>query len=210
MAQATEKQVKDLEKALTEQFFLLVQAATFRLNLARKYGLKDKAFLDYSKKFEQLVRAWVLKEVPYEKVLLQNGIKGLIASGNVHWEDFFDSAKLPLLYAVVKKFDKQGEGLGFPIPLLIWAVIAIVGAFTAAKITDDLTTTTQEKQELMQTTQQTCKDLGLTTEQCAEMISQTQKEASAGGGFMDMIFKVGFPLLLGYGIYKVATSTPNK
>jgi hypothetical protein len=87
---------------------------------------------------------------------------------------------------------------------LIWAVVWIIGFFTAEKVVDDLTTTTQEKEELMKTTQDTCAKLNLTKEQCAAMISQTQSEASSGTGIGDMI-KMGLYVLLGYGVYKVAT-----
>jgi hypothetical protein len=101
MAKPTEQQVKELETALTEQFLLLVQGATFRINLARKLGLKDKIYLDYNNKFHQLVNKWILREIPYEKELMKNGAKpGLISSGNLKYDDFFYSENLPRLYKV--------------------------------------------------------------------------------------------------------------
>lgn len=188
MAAATEKQITDLEKALTEQFYFLVQGATFRVLLARKYGLDSAEFKKYNSVFVPLVRSWVLREVKYERELVKKNIYGIIASGDITANDFFISASLPKLTAAVKKWNKDQttSGIGF-IPLLIWAAIAIYGLWTAKEVTDDLTTTTEEKADLLKTTQQTAKDLGLTPEQAAGLISQTQAEASQGSGLGDTI-----------------------
>lgn len=188
MAQATKEQVQALETAMNEMFYYLVQGAAFRIAIARKYGLDSKEFKNYNAIFVPLVRKWILREVDYERENLKQGIKGIIGSGDLVFEDFFYSASLPKLTALVKKWnaEKTTSGIGF-IPLLIWAVIAIAGFFTAQKITDDLTTTTQEKESLLRTTQQTARDLGLTPEQAAGLITQTQKEASQGTGLGDTV-----------------------
>lgn len=182
MAKATEQQVKNLERALTEQFYYLVQGAAFRIAIARKYGLDSEAFKKYNLVFVPLVRKWILRDIKYERENLKHGIKGIIASGDLKANDFYYSAELPKLVELVKKWNAEitTSGIGF-IPLLIWAALAIVAAFTAVTITDDLTTTTQEKEELLRTTQQTAKELGLTPEQAAGLITQTQEEASKGG-----------------------------
>ena len=182
MAQATEKEVRDLEKAMNEQFYYLVQGAAFRIAIARKYGLDSTDFKNYNSVFVPLVKSWILREIKYERENIKHGVTGIIASGDLKANDFYYSAELPKLVELVKKWnaEKTTSGIGF-IPLLIWAVLAIVGAFTAVTITDDLTTTTQEKEELLRTTQQTAKDLGLTPEQAAGLITQTQAEASQGG-----------------------------
>lgn len=204
MAQATEKQVKELEKALTEQFFYLVQGARFRINLARmgdpnKPLSENKAFVAYTKVFEDLVNKWIKKEAGYEVQLLKKGIKGLIASGDLKTNDFYYAESLPKLEMLVKRFDaeKSTNGIGF-IPLLIWAAVWLAGLYTAKQITDDLTTTTQEKEELLTTTANTCKELGLTNEQCNEMISQTQKEASEGSGLGDTVKTLGIVAVGGF------------
>lgn len=195
MAQATEKQVRDLERVLGEQFFLLVQGAEFRINLARKYGLKSNAFKKYSEAYTKILRKWITKEVKYERELLKTGVKGIIASGKIKFEDFFYSKELPKLIAAAKKWNTENttigrmhENLGF-IPLLIWAVIAIVSAFSATVIVDDLTTTAEEKQELMEVTAQTIKDLNLTPQQASALLEQTQEQASStgGGGIMNIV-----------------------
>lgn len=188
MAKATEQQVKDLERALTEQFKNLVDAAAFRIAVARKYGLDSAAFKKYNNFFVPIVKKWIVKEVKYERANLQQGIKGIIASGDLKANDFYYSAQLPKLQALVKKFnaEKITSGIGF-IPLLVWAAIAIIGLFTAEEVVDDLTTTTQEKAELMKQTQETAAALGLTPEQASAMISQTQAEASQGSGIGDTV-----------------------
>jgi len=187
MAQSTQQQVSALEAAMSEQFFHLATAAAFRISIARKFGLDNAAFKKYNAVYAPLVTKWVLREVKYETELLKNHIKGIISSGDLKVDDFYTSASLPKLIDLVKKWNKEKTitGMGF-IPLLIWAVIALAGFFTAKTIVDDLTTTTQEKEELLKTTQDTAKELGLTPEQASSLISQTQQEASAGSGFGDI------------------------
>lgn len=187
MAEATQAQFTALEKAMTEQFKNLVDGATFRIMVARKFGLQSPAFKKYNNFFVPIVKKWIIREVKYERELLKKGIKGIIASGDLKADDFYISASLPKLIALVKKWNKETttSGIGF-IPLLIWAVIAIIGLFTAQEVVDDLTTTTEEKMDLMKQTQETAKELGLTPEQASGLISQTQQEASAGSGFGDM------------------------
>lgn len=188
MAQATEQQIRDLEKALNEQFYYLAQGSAFRIAIARKYGLESTEFKNFNAVFVPLVNKWVEREVKYEVQNLKQGVKGIIATGDLVTADFYLSASLPKLALLVKKWnaDKTTSGMGF-IPLLIWAVVAIIGFFTAQTIVDDLTTTTEEKESLLRTTQQTAKDLGLTPEQAAGLITQTQAEASAGTGLGDTV-----------------------
>ena len=214
MAQATEQQIKDLEKALTQQFFNLVQGARFRINLARlgdptKPLSANEQFVNYSNVLQTLVDSWLRRETKYEVQLLKHGIKGLVSSGDLKRNDFFYAESLPKLDMLVKKYDAQKgiQGIGF-IPLLIWAVIAISGFFTAKEIADDFTTTTQEKEQLMTTTAQTCKELGLSPEQCNAMISQTQSEAGSGGGLLDKLLLFG-AIVLG-GIFIVPNLISSK
>lgn len=182
-AAPTDQQVRDLETALNDQFYYLVQGAAFRVAIARKYGLDSDAFKNYNALYTPLVRNWINIEVPYEQANLKQGVKGIIASGDLVFDDFFLSASLPKLTALVKKWNKEPStgGIGF-IPLLIWAVIAIVGFFTAQKITDDLTSTTRDKTALLTATQSTAKDLGLTPAQATALITDTQAQASKDSG----------------------------
>ena len=64
------------------------------------------------------------------------------------------------------------------IPLIIWGVVAIVSAISAAYVVNRLTTTTQDRQDLLKSAEQTCKDLNLTAQQCADVVQTTQKEES--------------------------------
>jgi hypothetical protein len=76
-----------------------------------------------------------------------------------------------------KYIDKSGKinGIGI-IPLIIWGAILIIGAISAAYIVHRLTTTTQDRQDLLKATEQTCKDLNLTPDQCANVVTTVQKE----------------------------------
>ena len=196
MAAATKEQILKLEAAMADQFNLLVQGAAFRIALARDYGLDSEAFKKYNAKYVPLVQSWIKREVKYERELVKKSIYGIIASGDLKAEDFYLSSSLPKLVALVKKWnvEKTIKGMGF-IPLLIWGAIAIFGLWTAQEVTDDFTTTTQEKAELLKATQDTALALGLTPEQASGLISQTQKEASEGSGLGDIIK---------YGLFAVA------
>lgn len=189
MAQATKEQITALEKAQLLLFYHLVKAAAFRIGVAREFGLDSPQFIKFNAKFVPIVKSWVQREVKYERELLKKQIYGIIASGDLKYEDFFYSAALPKLNALVKKWaPDQIGGIGEPITLaLIWAAIAIFGFWTAKEVVDDLTTTTQEKEALLKATQDTAKELGLTPEQAAGLISQTQAEASKGSGIGDTL-----------------------
>lgn len=210
MAQATEAQVKALETALIEQFFNLVQGARFRINLARMADPNKpldqyEPFTSYNDVYLPLVQNWLKMEYQYEKTSFDNnGVKGIILSGQLQPEDFFYSSSLPKLDALVAKFDaeKTTNGIGF-IPLLIWAVIAIIGFFTAEHIADDLTSATKDKTALLDKTAQTCKDLNLTATQCNAMISQTQAEASTSGDSIFTYLKWGIGIFAAYKLAEV-------
>ena len=211
-AKATEAQVIALEKALAEQFFLLVQAAEFRIGLARQYGLTDKRFLAFDKKFKNLMYKWFQREAKYEKITLQaNGKRGIILQDNLIFNDFLYSANFPRLLAILKKWNAKGkqgvQGMGW-VALVVFAVVSIIALVSGVMITDDLTTTTEEREDLLNTTAQTVKDLGLTNEQAAALMTQTQAEAggSGFGGLLSLVpwavggwlfFKFVLPMLEG-------------
>lgn len=182
MAQPTQEQVSKLEAAMLDLFALLAEAAALRLGLAREFGLDNPKFLAFNDKYVQLVNKWMDREIKYESALVKQHIYGLIASGDLKREDFFYSKGVPKLMFLVNKWNKEKatSGIGF-IPLLVWAAVALAGLFTAATVTDDLTTTAQEKAELLEVTRKTALDLGLTAEQASGLITQTQQQASEGG-----------------------------
>lgn len=174
---------------MTNQFYYLVQGAAFRIAIARKYGLDSTAFKNYNSIYVPLVRSWIVREVKYERELLKKGIKGIIASGDLKADDFYLASSLGKLTALVQKWNKEPQtsgSIGF-IPLLIWAAIAIYGLWTAKEVTDDLTTTTEEKADLLRQTQETAKELNLTPEQATSLITQTQAEASQESGITTTI-----------------------
>lgn len=206
MADTVNKEValRQLENALGEQFYLLVQGAKFRINLARRYGLDSAAFTNYNAKYVPLVNAWWKKEVGYETLNEKvKGTKGIIFGGDLMLNDFYYSASLPKLDQVLAKYnaDKVVKGIGW-IMLAVWAIVAIAALVTAAKIVDDLTTTAQEKEALMKTTQDTCKNLNLSPDQCANLINNTQEQASDTSGGIGTTLKWGAIIVGGFFILK--------
>jgi len=210
MAAATKEQITALEKALADQFYYLVQGAALRIAIARKYGLNSTGFKKYNSEFVPLVNKWIQREVKYERELVKKHIYGIIASGDLKADDFFYSEQIPKLVRLVKKWNAekttQGHGLMGFIPILVWAAIAAYALWTVKQVTDDMTTTTQEKEHLLQVTAETVKDLGLTPDQAAALISQTQAQASEGSGLGDII-KYGLLGLLG--LFAVQTFNKN-
>ena len=211
MAQPTEKQVAELETIMMQQFHSLVQGARFRINLSRladpdKPLSQDKTFMDYANAYRALLKKWVDREVMIEKELLKVGIKGVIASGNLRINDFFTIAGLKRVEAILQTINKEKAPeptIGF-IPLLIWAVLGLATLFTAVTITDAVTTTAQEKEDLMKTTLAVCEKLKLSQAQCNRMISTTQAQLkSKSKGFLD---KLIFPAVALGALYLVTTT----
>ncbi len=94
-----------------------------------------------------------------------------------------------------KYIDKSGKVNGIAsigiIPLIIWGVILIIGAISAAYIVHRLTTTTQDRKDLLIATEQTCKDLNLTPDQCTNVVTTVQKEESSNAkGVTDSVTAV--------------------
>lgn len=196
MAKPTEQQVKALELAHKLQFFDLVQANHLWIQLLKKVPIKNKAYdknsvqwkslANYGNVIANLVGKWYVRQRKFETRAAVPKVDALIVK-------YFLSPKNELkLYNQAKAWlipnkKVSGENIGF-IPLIIWGVILIIAAFTAYEITDELTTTAEEKQDLLKQTEKTCKDLNITGPQAAALISQTQQEASANeGGFFSGI-----------------------
>jgi hypothetical protein len=71
-------------------------------------------------------------------------------------------------------------------------VVALVGAISAAYIVHRLTTTTQDRQDLLKSAEQTCKDLNLTPAECSDVVTTTQKEESKNTkGVTDVVANAG-------------------
>jgi hypothetical protein len=80
------------------------------------------------------------------------------------------------------------------LPLLIWAVVAIIAFFTIQKVADDTTNTAADKTDLVNSTNQFCKDNNLTAEQCSSLlatsIAPTNTDNSSDTGFFGSIKKL--------------------
>jgi len=198
MAQPSKEQVAELETAMMDQFQSLIQGARFRINLSRladpdKPLSQDKTFMDYGNAYRAILKKWVDREVIIEKALLKQGIKGIIASGSLRINDFFTIAGLKKVEAILETIKvkpappQPSQSIGFPPVIIYWTVLGLAALYTALTITDAVTTTTEEREDLMKTTLDTCKKLKLSNEQCQRMITSTQAQVDKGGGFLDKL-----------------------
>lgn len=176
MAKPTQQELVAFEKAHKEQLFLLAQSNHLVIQLAKKYWnnpVKKKIVLDYAKNAAKIFANWILRQRELEKY----GVPVI----EIHANDFFRPSREKYINEVVRSFDAEKKGLGI-VPLLVWGIILLTSAISAAFITDELVTTAEEKAELMQQTEKTIADLGLTKEQAAALLTSTQKQASEAGG----------------------------
>jgi len=121
---------------------------------------------------------------------------------------FFSAAGLATIKNILTKLSSEPvSGIGF-IPLLVLGVIALIALWGVFKIVARFTTTVADKNELLATTAQTAKDLGLTPEQAAGLLSQTQAEASDKGGFITPLLWLGggFLALKAFTSFQTSTS----
>jgi len=204
----TEAQIRELEKAHKEQFVLLVRVAKLWQEMAKSFAKfpdsdpRKKALIEYGDFFKPRLVRWLKLQYRLEKAGVPK--MGLSPTSILMW---LDPKQMPKLESLAKQIDQEGKGIsgvGF-IPLIIWGVIALIGAFTAVEVTDELNTTAEEKEELLSETAKRCKELNLTGDACSKLISQTQAEASSGGfGGLTMIMMLALALLI------VPKLIPNK
>lgn len=218
MAKPTEQQVKALEIAHKLQYFDLVQANHLWIQLLKKvpvvsgkYDKKSRQWLAlaaYGNSIAKLVGKWYARQLNFQNKAKIPAVDPLLIK-------YFLSPKDEIkLYTIAKKWlapnSPQLKGIGF-IPLLIWGVIAIVVAFTAYEITDELNTTAEEKKDLLIQTQKTLKELNITGTDAAAIIQSTQAQASAGsesGIFSGIMPKLVVGAILFY-LYKQSKSGKN-
>lgn len=199
-AAPTAAQIAAFEKAHKLLFAALVQAGMFRIQLARKYGLKSPQFLNYNKLYIPKVKKFGARQIVLEK---RAGIPPIVKTADLI-NAFFTSEGIKHLVQVAKSYDQSGKGIGF-IPLIIWAVIAIAGAFTATSIVDETHTTSEEMRDLVNDTADFCAKNNLTPEQCKELLKEETKQidTDSGGGIFGGIL---MPLLLLGGAAIVASN----
>lgn len=180
MAQPTKEQVSELEKAHKEQFFSLVATNDILLKSQIVSSLPgtDKKRIAWEKLRNMLkkqVKTWVARN---------KKINSKITTGKIFVEetDFLRKTMQDYLRAYVRDWDKEKKGFGI-IPVIIWAVVAVAGLFTADQVVDELNTTSEEKIDLNNSNLKLAKELGLNPEQAASLINAQQKQLTEGSGF---------------------------
>jgi hypothetical protein len=192
MAAATQIQLENLETAHKQHLISLIQGADFRLGIAEKYGKDSLQFLKWNTIFNTSMIKWLNRNIKLESQAKRRMLPDWIYSeegGN--WVKLFNTREgVKKLVVLAKQLDKEGKGIGF-IPLIIWAVLGIVGLFTAESVVDELNNTAAEQKELIDASTKFCADNNLTPEQCKELLSeQTQAVKDEGGGIMDIFGKL--------------------
>lgn len=190
MAKASTEQIVKLEREHKGQFVDLVLANKLFLSLLPKIAGKSKTSKEYlavlalGKKIAQLVGSW------YKRQLLYEQRAGIPKVPKDLFTYFLNPKTQDKVIAQAKAYlvpGGQGNqilsiyGMGI-VPLIVWGVLALIAAFTAYEITDQLTTTAEEKADLLKQTQATLKDLNITGQQAANIITDTQQQATEGSG----------------------------
>lgn len=186
MSKPTEAQVKQLENAHKLALSNLLQAIRFRKIIYKKLGSNNPTYQNYAKFIWKLWQSWYARQMKYEKAG--------VSKENILKDDWIDN--VPKLEAVLKKWDAAGKGIGF-IPLIIWAIVAIVGFFTAEEVVDELNTTTEEQESLIKTSQDICEKNHFSPDECKAYMTQQNAAVENGGaaggmGKWVMILGLGF------------------
>lgn len=196
MAKPTTAQVRALEIAHKEQYIRLVASNRLWIQLFTKlYNSKlpktDKkwtALYDFGRLIAKQAGSWYVRQKSFES---KAGVPAVRADIVKYF--LIPKEEKKLITVANSYLDPNKEtikGIGI-IPLIVWGVVALVVAFTAIQITDELNTTAEEKQELMVQTQKTLKELNVTGTEAANIITNTQAEASANetsSGLFDGVF----------------------
>lgn len=193
MAIPTKEEVQKYEFEHKVLFVSLVIANSLWLNLPGKYKFDPKikntsqynSWIKMGQSIGTILKGWAERQIALENVP-GSPVPKLNAAV---YSSFFLPEKMKFLTDTALKMIKPGTagpGLGF-IPLLIWGVIAISAFFTAAYIISKTTVTVADKEHLLATTAQTLKDLNIPPDKAAQIISETQQQASDGNGLLNNI-----------------------
>lgn len=195
MAKPTDKQIRDLEAAHKMAYIDLVLANKLFLSFLPKLAGKSKtskeyiAVLNYGKAIAKNAGKWYARQYKLEKLAKIPPVHKDILKYFLNPKTQTQLLEIAKEYvAPSAKNDPMFNPMGYTIsgigiiPLIVWGVIAIVGAFTAYEITDQLTTTAEEKADLLKATETTLKELNITGQQAASIINSTQQQATEGSG----------------------------
>lgn len=189
MAKPTEAQIKQLENAHKLALSNLLQAIRFRYIIYKKLGSKNDTYQNYAKFIWKLWQNWYARQLKYEKAG--------VSKENILKDDWLTPEGQKKLEALLKKWDAAGKGIGF-IPLIIWAVVAIIGFFTAEEVVDELNTTTEEQESLIKTSQEICEKNHFSPDECKAYMTQQNAAVESGGaagGFGKYIMLAGIAFL---------------
>lgn len=190
--QASSAQVRALETAHKKLFSYLVDAwdkyHTGRADLYLPNGQYNSAskytptrLNAYAQRLIPLTNKWRMRQAKFEAVPNSNTQITAVPISN---QSFVTPAGFAVLKAARNQMNReqQTSGIGF-IPLIIWAVIAIVAAFTAVEVTDEMNNTAEEQADLLVESNNFCTSQNLTPEQCLQVQQQAQEatETSAVG-----------------------------
>lgn len=196
MAKPTEAQIRKLEEAHKKALANILQAIAFRYILYKKFGSNSPQWKAYADLVYRLSKSWYARQMKLEK--------GGATKEGIGKDDLFTYAGNQKLKELLKKWDRKGEGIGI-IPLIVWAVVAIAGMFTASDIVDELNTTTEEQTELIQTSQDYCTKYNLDANECKKfMVQQTQAVNPPDSG---LFAGMGKTILLGGLIFLLVTNS---
>lgn len=185
MAKPSEAQIRALEKAHKQQLINLLQAIRMRYIIYQKLGKDSAEWKKYADMIWKMWQSWYKRQLKYES-------SGGAQKENILKDDWLTPEGNKKLKALSKKWDQNGEGVMGFIPLLIWAVIAIAGLFTADQIVDELNTTTDEQAELIKTTEDYCTKYNLSKEECQKFMTEqnlavTSPDSGIGGIFTKLL-----------------------
>jgi hypothetical protein len=165
-----EEQAKALEQAHKLLFLSLVDSTLFFLNLVKKYP-KATRTAKQSEILKKYLTAGIKAAHVWKKQQAQLESIGIPKFN----PKFFDATTVKELRAHADKIrggaTQPLNTLGFPflIPLLWFAGVSVSG-WALVKITDMLTTTTQEQEDLMKSTTATAQELGLSNEETKQLL----------------------------------------
>ncbi len=178
----------DLQKAHAALFVTLIEASKLWFQLVDKYAAypdtdPDKiVFKQWTANIAQIIGTWFADQQEYEE-------KGISKHIDFKPSDFFDRNKISSLNVFKAAYagDIQA-GVGE----WAWLIGTVIALFSAAYIANRFTTSTSERQSLLQSTADMAKKLNLSPAQTAALLSQvnTSTTSDIGGTIKNVILGV--------------------